>query len=147
RCLADKVNIRDSVRDEIIDTILILSRGATDWLLPFSDTPLTALGYLMEDQRMVQGLASIAQDKTVDGGIRGSCLNLLQNAYPKDELVRLYLSLLKEEDIDDHVLYEAAMVLRDLDRAEEIENLGFLKIGRGTTIEIWLRFNKNGIVS
>ncbi|MBI3914237.1 MAG: HEAT repeat domain-containing protein [Chloroflexi bacterium] len=116
RCLADRVNVRESLQNEIIDGLVKLAHLRYPRYYTLRDTAIETLGTLNGNMRAGEALLALAQDAKIYAGERLIAAEALGQLGRSDDAVRILLALAQDARIYEGLRIAAAEALGRLGR-------------------------------
>ncbi|MBM3129709.1 MAG: DUF4062 domain-containing protein [Chloroflexi bacterium] len=122
-CLADRVNMREPLRNEIVDVLLRFASAEHPQYYSLCDDSIRALGTLRGNTRAGDGLLALAQDEKVDEFVQITATEALGQLGRADDAVRVLLALAQDEEVSESGRYFATRYLVELEHADDAVQL------------------------
>lgn len=123
RCLADRVNVHETLRNQIVDTLLRLARPESSCCEALREDVIETLGTMIGDKHSRSGLIELAKDQKIEERVRYHAAKALGKLRCCDEAAYWLLKLAEDEKIDRRVRRDAALTLGQLGRPDDAVHL------------------------
>lgn len=139
RCLADRVKIKESLRNEIVDRLRGFADVQRRCLAPLRDDAIKTLGTLIGNKRASDALLVLAQDKTVEARVRTGAAQSLAELGHNSDAARLLLALAQDKTVEVMQRGWAVAGLGQLGHSEDVIQ-AFLALAQDETVDAWNRW-------
>jgi len=119
-CLADRVNVRETLCNEIVNILLKFAGAKRPKYYSLRDDSIRALGNLHSNALAGERLLAFAQDANVDAFARVAAAQALGELGQVEDAVELLLALVQDRKIALGVRSNAAKALGQLGRTDEV---------------------------
>ncbi|GEM_PF-3311975 len=123
RCLADGSNVRESLRNEIVDALLSLGSERFPLYWSLQGDAIQMLGALSGDSHAADGLSVLVQNKYMRLWVRLDAARALGQLGRADDAVRLLLALTQDEQASEWKDPNFALTLGQLGRTDDAVGL------------------------
>ncbi len=138
QCLADGIEIRERLRNQVVDTLLEFARAERPKYNSLQYDATAALGTLRGNVRAGEGLLALAQDEKVDADVRRDAVEALGALGRTDDAVRILLALAQDKKVDAYVRRAAAEALGALGHTDDAMRI-LLALAQDDKMEAWVR--------
>lgn len=142
RCLAEQVNVLESLQNEIVDSLLQFAVDRDPKYHSLRDDAIQTLGTLRGNKHAGEGLLTLAYDKLIDANVRSkTALALGQLGCTDNVVVRGLLMLAQDRLVDASVRSAATKALGQSGCTDDAVLLGLLALAQDTETYYEVRSN------
>lgn len=140
RCLADRVNIKESLRNEIREALVKLASASSPLYLPLQYQAIETLGTLYSDKHVGDALLGLANDKNLTASVRQAVLRVVgETGRADDVVIHALLKLAENEKEHYYVRRAVAQALGQLGRADDVVIQALLSLVENENVHAFVR--------